>query len=121
MDGIESFRESVEHAVIGQIAQNLFIQSTRCRVSPREVLEASFGHLQAGVGESGEHTCHILPALLLRNPLARDPGRNVAHKAEVCSHGRRGGVEGVEMVFFLDLEYLTQQGKQLGGRPPRGI
>src|ERR1019366_2222308 len=42
MDGIESFRESVEHAVIGQIAQNLFIQSTRCRVSPRELLEASF-------------------------------------------------------------------------------
>ena len=120
MDGIESFRESVEHAVIGQIAQNLFIQSSRCRVSPREVLEASFGHLQAGVGESGEHTCHILPALLLRNPLARDPGRNVAHKGEVCSHGRRGGVEGVEMVFFLDLEYLTQQGKQLGGRPPGG-
>ena len=24
------------------------------------------------------------------------------------------------MVFFLDLEYLTQQGKQLGGRPPGG-
>ena len=73
MHGIEGFGESVEYAVIGQIAQNLFIQSTRCRVSRRKVFEASFGRLQAGVGESGEHTCHILPGLLFRQSQKHAP------------------------------------------------
>src|ERR1035437_4057609 len=53
MHGIESFRESVEDAVIGQIAQNLFVQPTRCRVGPREVLEASFRPSKANSSAGG--------------------------------------------------------------------
>lgn len=119
VDGIEGVLASVEHAVGGEVTQDLFVESAGGCVGGRKVFEGSIGRFQAGVVESGKHAGHVVPGLLAGDSLLGYPGCDVADETEVGRHGRRRGAENVEMVFGLDLEYLAERGEQLG-RGPRG-